>query len=851
MNFRPAIFSLLLTFPGAGAWAQDIDAFARGEEALAGKLWEVAAMRFSELLESPDLDPVQRAKTEIHLVEAMIRGGRPAESLVLLEESRVAALPEAYFWKGQALAGLGRLAEAIEAFEIAYADPAPPHRKQAIFTRANLQLALGQTEAALESLARLAELAGPATTAETRLRQIEILLELGRADEARKLMPAVTTIPDSARPHAQFIEATLLLAEGQAEAASSVFSALLSEPRGQSLLRHHAAALGLANALHTSGNPRAASDSLLDFIGKNQDSPLLEAYFERLLAWLPASPSASDPLIERLASWVPPPPAPAAGLIAGGASTAAAAWPRQAPTSDLAAFSLFTRGIALRRLNSPDSRHLAKTQLTRLTLEYPSHFLSRHALLELSRWLLSEGDRETAGALLDVVRDEKSVSPNVRGVAAHIAGRAAYIGGEARLAADLFEEAASMLPPEAIARARFNAALALLASGDVVTVQADPDAPFPVDLETSLKLEQALVATPPAQAAAALEGFLTDHPDHPRAPEARIAAAEAALAVQPPDAATALAHLNAFTDSPAAEAVVAPARLALARLRLDDLAGDPAVTIAAARAFLERFPTEPAAAEAAFILGRNHIETGSYNDARVELEKLAATAIDPARIQAALLLAAHSAALVPTVRSKEEALELFERAIAADGPLTPFARLKKARLMIDLGRFLDATGFLRPWLASLPEEHALQLPGGMLLAEALAAGHATSREEALAIRENLLDHSDLTPTLRHQLQYLRGRLLEELPKPENPAQTREAEALEAYYSVLESASHPPAEWIYFELSGTRALALLENAKRWKAAITVAEKIASFGGKAGDDAAKRAQDIRLKHMIWED
>ena len=89
-----------------------------------------------------------------------------------------------------------------------------------------------------------------------------------------------------------------------------------------------------------------------------------------------------------------------------------------------------------------------------------------------------------------------------------------------------------------------------------------------------------------------------------------------------------------------------------------------------------------------------------------------------------------------------------------------------------------------------------------------------------------------------------------MPDPQTPDLKREKEALIAYYSVLER-EQAPAQWEYFEASGFRALALLEKARRWPAAIACAKKIASFRGPRAQEAAARANQIQLKYMIWED
>jgi tetratricopeptide (TPR) repeat protein len=290
----------------------------------------------------------------------------------------------------------------------------------------------------------------------------------------------------------------------------------------------------------------------------------------------------------------------------------------------------------------------------------------------------------------------------------------------------------------------------------------------------------------------------------------------------------------------------------MARLRIADLAKDSLEAIRIARAILESHPQEPTSAEAALTLGRNLFETKDYNPARLVLEKLAAADTDPGRAQAAWLLAARSAALVGTLSSKEEALVLFDRAIAADGPLGSIARLEKAdHLIKNMYRFSEAAEFLRQWFDSLAKTDPLRLPAGLLLGQALYAQGSTSPDslkQALEIYDQLLPHAANHPALIHRLQYVRGLTLEQLPHETNPETKRDGQALNAYYSVLETPS-PPTEWEYFELCGFKALSLLEKAERWPAAIAVAQKIASFKGPRAEEAANRADQLQLKHMIW--
>lgn len=857
MKLWPLLSFLLIAsqtaLPGEGV----ATLWERGEDALASGLWEVAELRFLECLADPGLTADDKPQVAIHLAESLIRGGKAAEALTLLGQSFLAKSPELPFWKGHALAGLGRFGEAAELFSEVVANPAARHRAEAGFSQASLLLSLAKPEEALETLAALSNESAPEISTKAKLLMVEILLDLRRTAEAREAMPAAESLTPADRPLAAFLEAHLLLAEQRFSEAVLAFQGLLGQPQGQSLSRHHATVIGLADALLASGDQEAAAKSLLVFIQEHPDSPLLEAMFKRLQEWLPEVPAAIDPILEQLAQWITPPESPALGAIAGSPpdaeSAATSAWPTIHKPNDLLAFSMFTRAIGLHRIATAESRAEAFRLMARLRLENPDHFLAPRTLYQTSRWLLDEGEFERAVAILEILRDTAK-SPILRGEAAFLEARTAYLQGDPALAIQLFDEAALTLPDSSAGTARLNAGIARLRGGDLkgVTLIQQEGRPADTKIEADLALERALATTPPADARIAIEDFLTTHPAHARAAEARLAAAEAALASPPPDLAFARSQLDILEAEKEPIPPLPAARIALARLRIADLAKDSVEAIRLAQTIIEAHPADPAASEAALTLGRNLFETKDYNPARLVLEKLAASDTDPGRAQAAWLLAARSAALVGTLSSKEEALVLFDKAIAADGSLGSIARLEKAdHLIKNMYRFAEAAEFLREWFDSLPKPDPLRLPAGLLLGQALYAQGATSPDslmKALEIYDQLLPHAEKHPALVHRLQYLRGLALEQLPNEKDPAKKREGQALNAYYSVLETPS-PPTEWEYFELCGFKALSLLEKAERWPAAIAVAEKIASFKGPRAEEAANRADQLQLKHMIW--
>lgn len=840
------LFSLLLLVqqPAAGALNS------KGDDALAAGLWEVAELHFREVLIDPALTVEARIAITLRLCESLVRGGNPAEALLLLEQSGVKSHPEATFWKAQALVAERRLTEAVEIFATLLSGNESPHRTEAGFTQASVLLALEKPDEALETLSRLNTEAAAADSIRIKLYQAEILLDLGRGAEAREILPALDSVGLTDRPRATFLEAQLQLLDDRPEEAGAAFRALLSQPQGQSLSLYHSAAIGLADAMAAQGDKSGAAMSLLTFIGAHRDSPLLEIMFGRIIHWLPETPLATDPILEMIGLWITPPLLPSIGPIASFIGDAATS-PGHAELNKHLAFSLYTRAIALHRVDSPESRAEAKRLMNRLRIEKPGHPLAGKALLQIARWWLDEGNSEQAYSILDTLRTSTEY-PDSRGEATFLEAKIAFTNGDPKRAAELFEEAEESLADSDARTSRLHAAIARLQSGRTDLVQQETESVGP-EIEADFELERALSSTPASATRQAIEEFLIRFPDHPRAMEARLAAAEAALASPTPDVSFARAQLDTILASPAeAETLPAP-RVALAQLRSADLGKDPAATITLAQSIIAQYPGEPEAAEAALTLGRSLFQAGDYNPARLVLEKLAATDTDPARAQAAWLLAARAASLGGTPQSKEEALALFDKAGATEGPVTSIAMLEKARHLIDLYRLDEASEFLHKSIAALDEDDPLQLPAGLLLGEALYEKGSSAPEslvEALAVYDKLLIHAEAHPALLNRLQYLRGTTLERLPDEEEPEKTRENAAFQAYYSVLETTT-PPSEWEYFERCGFRALALLEKAERWQSAIAVAKKIASFKGPRADEAATRANQLRTTYHVWED
>ena len=856
--FRRTLLVLpLATILHAAPKPAAIPAFKEGLDALSARLWEVATARFETALATPDLDAAGRQTILLRLVETHIRAGEAEAAFKILGDPALAGHPELPFWKGQALASSGRLQEALAELDGPAIAPTAPNFREALFTRAALLQALGNSTAALEALAVLTKDRDPATILRARLESADILLSQGRAEEALTSIPPVNakmTPRQGAR--AELLRAQAQLEKGEHKAAEGIFSALLAKAKDDPAFKayRHEAAVGLARAQLATGTKEAqeaATDGLIAFIEEERESPRVGLAFPALLDCLPAKPDSDDVILTRLEEWCPKPVIKTPAIIAGG-NGASAVWPsRPLDDDELATQALYHLALGLRREGSPASKDKARRLLTQLRLDYPKHPLAERALLECARWDLADKRNAQAAAALAAL-DGSNSPPLLRAGASISAAASAFAAGDYLLAASESEKAAGLLDGDARRGATLNGAIARLAAGDLPAFQkiaADPSTQG--SIKTDLEFERALflAGQRDSSALATLDRFILDHPDHPRLAEARLAAALAALESSPPDTAFAVAQLDSLSPEQGGE--LSPASLAQARIRVAASENRWADAVALAKEFLTSFPSDPRRNEFRFELGHAHYQNGDYNDARLELAKLAVDAPDSPQAEPSLLLAARSSTLVATPEAKQESLDLFDKVIARKDGLADTARLLKARALAPA----DAIKELQPLFEQMKKGHEFRVRVGLELGDMLynsTVSDPAPLAQALKIYETLLEELPADSRDRPEIEYLRGRVLERLPDPKLPTKKREDEALDVYFSVLQSASRQaPADWRWVDLCGLRALTLLEGAQRWDAAIAIAEqhsKLASPGAKA---AGERAKALKLEHFVWGD
>lgn len=826
---------------------EDLPAYQLGLDALASQLWEIATTRFTTALETPELDPALRSQILLRLVETHVRAGQTDAALKFLADPALAKDPARPFWTAQAQAAAGRFAEAIATLDAGGLDPKSPFLTEALLTKAGIQRALGDADGALATTDSLLKRSSNSTRA--RLLKAQILIAQEKPADALKVIPDPAKLKGTDAKQAAFLLAQAQLASGDAEKATTGYAKLLESPEGQTLDRYHSASLGLARAQLAAGDRAAAGDALLAFIQQNPRSPLLNEAFDVLMECLPEQPAPNDAILNRIREWIPAATVNTPAYLTTD-NGAASAWPTPATVeTPLAPQALYHLALGLRREGSPDSLATARRLLDRLRLDYPTHPLVASALLENGRWDLEDDRRAQATACFEALDHLGNASPpELRAQGLSLEGTARFNEGDFEGAAAVFDRAAALLESEQRQTARLNAATALLAGGSIAAfnnLAKDIEDPA---LGTSLALERALFLASfrDPEAFPALRSFVELNPDHPRIAEARLAAALAAINVDPPDTDFATTQL-ALLD-PDARATLPPSSLALAQIRLHERLAESEKAIAAARDFLVAHPDDPRHDDLVFELGRAHFLGGNYNDAQLALAPLISEDANTPRAAASLLISARSAALGATPQAQAESIALFDKLIETESPFTDVARLEKADLLIRLSRLDEAVATLAPWFKKMKKGDPLLLSVGHLLWDALfaqAQGKPEELEKSTTVLDRLLADLPTDSPSRYRVLYQKGLTFEQIPGGEE-------KAIQAYYSVLESAAEKPGgDWKAIELCGFSALRILEKAKRWPAAIELAEKVAALKGPRSEEAAKRAKSLRLDHMYWPD
>ena len=254
--------------------------------------------------------------------------------------------------------------------------------------------------------------------------------------------------------------------------------------------------------------------------------------FKRLRDAIPETPTTTNPILERLAQWIIPAELPATGAIATIDCAAVSAWPDEGNHSDLLAFSLFTRAIGLHRIGTPEAHRRGPVSPHPTAIGKPGAF-PRQPRAAPNRPLGSRIRRRRARLL------DSPDPPRNRHLAASCKARPRFT--EARAAYRRWRQGPGHSPCSRKPPARSPAMKRIPpASMPRIVRLTDSTGNRPADrrnrpsrrVGTSPPISNSNAPSPrpiPPRNAPPSRTSSPRHPDHPRMPEARLAAAEAAL----------------------------------------------------------------------------------------------------------------------------------------------------------------------------------------------------------------------------------------------------------------------------------------------------------------------------------
>ena len=880
---RIAIAALLLAASVCGSLttalsaAPDPTVYEVALQALDQGLPQVAAFKLRAFLRT-DPDPVLRRAATLALVRALLAESDAAASLATLDEAfpapptaADAADPVLAFWRGQTLAALARWPEALEAYTRAAGLPGvdPTLAAQARFGRGEALLALsanGDTQPRAEATAVFKALCDQPQLGEyARLRYAEIALdtrhlkEASRAlDEAPPDQPPEARGPDHVltKEHAYFV-GRLRLAQRQPAAARQIFAGALPPPAERK--QGFTARLfvddywGWARACLDEDQPERAQAALENLLGHEPPPEYLEAAF----AWLETLCSrVATPDLTEIQRW--------------------------ADDDDQPEREAHAR-LTLARLEARAGHaERAESILAAFGADFPGHPLRARALLDLAALRLSGGHAREARAALNRARRVAGPDEHWRTGLETLDARIALAENDNLQAAARFTALADRLGTgPAAEEAAFNAALACLRAGDPVRYSAAratfadrfPHSTLAAEfaLEEGLSRAEALSPADVAErqtAAGNLRSFLTDHPTHPRAAEARVALAELAFLQNPSDVATAQSELDApglhlvANEPPGAVNAAELDHAAYLAIWLADTPGpthDPDRAITLAKKFLEDRPDSPLAPETRMKLGEIYFAQGDNPDAQTQWELLVQRSPDSPLADAALYLAGQAAASSRSAAGLDKAVEHFSQVAQHEGPFRLPARARLAELMQDkpadalvlYDGILAATAVPAPLSAADLDARCTALVGKGQTLLALGATDPRRYREAVATFDQL---ANATPGAslrwRRQAFTLKGKALEKSGDTDA--------ALAAYDDALNAAPDPASgpegsapEWTWFYRAGNDAASLLEARSQWAAAVAVYKQLAAADGPMKSEFETRLARRRLEHFIWPD
>ncbi|QIF01712.1 outer membrane protein assembly factor BamD [Roseimicrobium sp. ORNL1] len=793
---------------------------------------EVAALKYEKVLKEKDLTRQESAQLSERLVDALLRAGLADKALVALTLFEV---PDAPFWKGQAFLLQQKFKEAEAELKTYLKTPANKYPSQANLALGKAIIGQGRENAGRKSLKDV--LTNPYGVLAEQAYDLSNESEAmsGRADVVLRRLG-----PDRGTNESEFVRAVALLEEGEGKQAEVVLRRYLDSSESLPLRLHDASFVRLAEAYAMQGRSSIAAKRLRAFMDRDTPSDYLEQAFALFRT---VAPEDDNSVLKTLLTWAADPTPP-----------------------DRHALALYHIGQWLVERGRGEE---AIGFFESFRILYPDHARQADALRAL---MALYGAARADDRVVDLWRSRYgNAGPDI---VDYILGIVRFSRGEYAGAGDHFMRTASETSDTMLLRlAVYNAGMSAVKGKDeekfrVCLAQLQQPVTVPAgglplqpssqaqaeDQAPKLLLERALglAAKRDPQADKALEEFLQAYPHHPRAVEAHIAQAELAMLDLPARTKAAGAALDAAEQIPALEDKWRE-RLAYIRVWWHEAAGNLEGVTASGANFLAQWSESDWRDEVRMKVAQAYYRREEYARAVAEFETLAEEHADSPYADVAIFFAGKAAMAQLTPAGLEKAIGLWAELVARESPLASEARRQQAVAKRRQGKEDEALSVIDALLSSKPAPEGdarfdLIMEKGELLV-LLARKDPKNLDDAASVFRSVVEDKNASRAWRQRA----GILLAQCHQQAG----RRSAALEACFDVLEAGLSPqtamqlsPQDRVWIFRAGFMAIELLEGQKQWEAAARLADRLAKIGGERSDEAAQRAERLRLEHLIWE-
>lgn len=509
-------------------------------------------------------------------------------------------------------------------------------------------------------------------------------------------------------------------------------------------------------------------------------------------------------------------------------------------------------------LYAPENENSLRSNLLNWAKTFPESITASESILRLAK-LADGGAGNPAPSLL-----QKTTPPDFPGGEFRIRFETAlqnFRNGRFDTAASEFLAIADQSKGEDRFRSFFNASICRLKSGDSKGFQVllarfrteDPDSPFLADLEFAAGLH--LAASGDARSVELLEPFIRENPGHQSLVEAMLTLAEVYLNQVPARPQAASEILEKLRTRPLN--LEQSERLDYSGIWLEVIrSNDPAI-IAAAKDFLKDWPGSKHVGEVSLLLAQTHYQNNNRKAAGMIFDNIAEQFSGTPIAARARYYAARTNSGEPGAGDNPTPASRWLNIAEEGGTFALEARHELALYHLAHDKFAEARDQFQKVIDGTSPASPLHLAARAdfaftYFAEALSNGHSHEilQKAALAFKELSQDMS-LPAAAKHEATVRHGRCLESLGE--------KTQALDVYQSLIiseDSETLTPVrvdsansnEWIF--RAGFSAIEILRGNKDWKQAIQIADTLAGKDGARAIEASRLAEQMRLKHWVWE-